>query len=66
MLLITLRAAAIILILAIAVIVTAVCLYLGFTHIEIAPLIVVAWMGLLELIGYGTIFVSNILDALPV
>jgi hypothetical protein len=66
MLLITLKAVATILILAIAVIVTAVCLYLGFTHFEIAPLIVIAWMGFLELIGYGTIFVSNILEALPV
>lgn len=66
MLLITLKAAAIILILAIAVIVTAVCLYLSFAHFEIAPLIVVAWMGLLELIGYGTLFVSNLLETLPV
>lgn len=66
MLLITLKAAAVILIAALAVIISAVCLYLSFTHIEIAPLIVVAWMGFLELIGYSTIFVSNILETLPV
>ena len=66
MLLITLKVIAVILIVALAVVISAVCLFLCFAHQEVAPLIVIAWMGFLELIGYGTIFVSNILEALPV